>query len=54
MSQVEGKHSSFACFYLSENLNGGYIVGAQKDVEEGDMFNVPQALPEALGHQCGR
>ncbi|RVW54695.1 hypothetical protein CK203_071917 [Vitis vinifera] len=55
MSQVEGKHGSFWCFYLSENLNENrdYILRAQKDDEEGDMFNLPQALPEALGHHCG-
>ncbi|XP_059593788.1 uncharacterized protein LOC100263200 isoform X1 [Vitis vinifera] len=52
---VEGKHGSFWCFYLSENLNENrdYILRAQKDDEEGDMFNLPQALPEALGHHCG-
>lgn len=56
MSQVEGKHGSFWCFYLSENLNENrdYILRAQKDDEEGDMFNLPQALPEALGHHCGK
>ena len=55
MSQVEGKRGSFSCFYLSENLddNRDYILQTQKD-NEGDIFNLPQALPEALGHHCGK
>lgn len=55
MSQVEGKHGSFSCFYLFENLddNRDYILQTAKD-DEGDMFNLPQALPEALRHHCGK
>ncbi|KAF8388113.1 hypothetical protein HHK36_026779 [Tetracentron sinense] len=48
---VEGKHGRFGCFYLSENLNQDmdYTFRFQED-QEGDMYDLPQALPEALGH----
>ncbi|KAK2987137.1 hypothetical protein RJ640_019697 [Escallonia rubra] len=51
---VEGKHSSFGCFYLSENLNENddYTFWVQKD-DHDHMHHSPQALPDALDHHCG-
>ncbi|KAK9282547.1 hypothetical protein L1049_005468 [Liquidambar formosana] len=52
---VEGKHGSFSCFYLSENLNEDvdYTLRTQKDQQEDDVYDLRQALPEALDHCCG-
>ncbi|XP_059625914.1 uncharacterized protein LOC132268980 isoform X2 [Cornus florida] len=51
---VEGKKSSFGCFYLSENLNENvnYTFSVQK-LDQQDMYDIPQALPEALDQCCG-
>ncbi|KAM7521632.1 hypothetical protein LguiA_011534 [Lonicera macranthoides] len=50
---VKGKHSSFACFYLSENLdeNDDYTFCAQKDDKE-NIYDSPPALPDAIDHCC--
>ncbi|KAA8543285.1 hypothetical protein F0562_021220 [Nyssa sinensis] len=51
---VEGKHSSVGCFYLSENLdeNVDYTFRVKK-FDQKDMYDLPQALPEAFDHRCG-
>ncbi|XP_028105664.1 probable protein phosphatase 2C 51 isoform X7 [Camellia sinensis] len=51
---VEGKHGTVGCFYLSENLNENvdYTFWAQK-VDHQDMYDLPQALPDALDHHYG-
>ncbi|CAL5432933.1 unnamed protein product [Camellia sinensis] len=53
-SEVEGKHGTVGCFYLSENLNENvdYTFWAQK-VDHQDMYDLPQALPDALDHHYG-
>ncbi|XP_043696078.1 uncharacterized protein LOC122646565 isoform X1 [Telopea speciosissima] len=50
---VEGTDDSSGCFYLSENLNENidYTFRTLKDVQEENADDLPQALPEVLGHQ---
>lgn len=52
---VEGKHGSFGCFYLSENLNddADYALWAQKQDQEDDVRVLRHALPEGLNHFSG-
>ncbi|CAN4093393.1 unnamed protein product [Withania somnifera] len=51
---VEGKHSSFGCFYLSENLdvNDEYTFWVQKDVDEYE-HELLHALPDSIGQSSG-
>ncbi|PSS14594.1 Protein like [Actinidia chinensis var. chinensis] len=51
---VEKKHSPVGCFYLSENLNEDvdYTYWVQK-VDQQDMHDLLQALPEAPDFSCG-
>ncbi|CAK9143758.1 unnamed protein product [Ilex paraguariensis] len=51
---VEGKHSGFGCFYLSENLNENddYSFWVQKDDQE-NTYDMSPALPMALDHPSG-
>ncbi|KAK4848290.1 hypothetical protein QYF36_011360 [Acer negundo] len=52
---VEGKHSSFSCFYLFENLddNEDSTMGPQKDDIEDHVYDLSQALPDTLDHRYG-
>lgn len=52
---VERQHGNFGCFHLSENLDEHleYTLQAQKDDLEDYVYDVPQALPEALDQQFG-
>ncbi|XP_057508078.1 probable protein phosphatase 2C 51 isoform X5 [Actinidia eriantha] len=51
---VEKKHGTVGCFYLSENLNEDvdYTYWVQK-VDQQDMHDLLQALPEAPDFSCG-
>ncbi|XP_052185941.1 uncharacterized protein LOC127797256 isoform X2 [Diospyros lotus] len=50
---IEGKHGMAGCFYLSENLNEDvdYTFSVKK-VDQQDMFDQPQSIPEALNKHC--
>ncbi|XP_058105323.1 uncharacterized protein LOC131248856 isoform X8 [Magnolia sinica] len=49
---VEGPKKKIGCFYLSENLNENidYVFHAQRDDMKNDVYDLPQALPNGLGH----
>ncbi|XP_060181146.1 uncharacterized protein LOC132610787 isoform X1 [Lycium barbarum] len=51
---VEGKHSGFGCFYLSENLdvNDEYTFWVQKDIDEYE-HELLHALPDSIGQSSG-
>lgn len=51
---VEGKHSNFGCFYLSENLdvNDEYTFWVQKDIDECER-ELLHALPDTIGQSLG-
>ncbi|ONH93502.1 hypothetical protein PRUPE_8G235000 [Prunus persica] len=51
---VQGKHGYIGCFILSENLDehAEYMLQA-KDEHEGYVYDLRQALPEAVGQQFG-
>ena len=51
----EKKHGTVGCFYLSENLDEDvdYTNWVQK-VDQQDMHDLLQALPEAPDFSCGK
>ncbi|OIT32872.1 putative protein phosphatase 2c 51 [Nicotiana attenuata] len=51
---VEGKHSNYGCFYLSENLdvNDEYTFWVQKDIHEYE-HELLHALPDSIGLNPG-
>ncbi|XP_075099673.1 uncharacterized protein LOC107820295 isoform X10 [Nicotiana tabacum] len=51
---IEGKHSNYGCFYLSENLdvNDEYTFWVQKDVHEYE-HELLHALPDSIGQNPG-
>ncbi|KAF5462679.1 hypothetical protein F2P56_018667 [Juglans regia] len=52
---VKRKNCNFGCFHLFENLDEhmDYPLQAGKDDQTDYMYDLPQALPEALDQQCG-
>ncbi|KAK9015395.1 hypothetical protein V6N11_006505 [Hibiscus sabdariffa] len=49
---VQGKHSSYGCFYLHENLDDDVDDTIQTQKED-YVHDLPQALPHAFGQPCG-
>ncbi|KAK5810908.1 hypothetical protein PVK06_026225 [Gossypium arboreum] len=49
---VQGKRSSYSCFYLSENLNDDVDDTIQTQKED-YVHDLPQALPNAFERPCG-
>ncbi|XP_039048274.1 probable protein phosphatase 2C 51 isoform X2 [Hibiscus syriacus] len=49
---VQGKRSSYGCFYLHENLDD-YVDDTMQTQKEDHVHDLPQALPNAFGQPCG-
>ncbi|OMO77631.1 hypothetical protein CCACVL1_14928 [Corchorus capsularis] len=52
---VEGKHGTYGCFYLSENLDNDVDDSIQNQMEDQEDYahDQPQALPNAWEQPCG-